>query len=332
MATRLEKILSCIDVSTQVGLEIGALMNPIVTPEMGNIRYIDYATTEELKLKYQDDPNVDIDKIVKVDYVWGENTLPELVSKDNRFDYLVASHVIEHVPNFIGWLKEIHAVLKPGGILSLVIPDKRYCFDYYRQVTTTAEVLDAFLRNSRKPSPKQIYDSLVLFTTLDGKHHWDSSVDTENGKFEFKHSETNIWGAIRNAFQNEEYIDSHCWVFTPQSFFQVLKSLINLDLFDFTVERFYPTNGCEFYVSLKSLNLEENSASARRNIQLESLESVAIIPESDYLNQLLSQTKKLKQELAFAERRIEAMESSKFWKLRQQWFLLKKILKLPVNE
>ena len=160
MDTRSKKILCCIDVGTKTGLEVGPLMNPIFTQEMGNVRYVDYATTEELRAKYADDPNVDVNMIVYVDYVWGDNRLQDLVGKDAPFDYIIASHVIEHVPDFIGWLKEVNAVLKAGGILSLVIQDKRFCFDYFRQQTTAADVLEAFLRKSRKPSPKQIYDSL----------------------------------------------------------------------------------------------------------------------------------------------------------------------------
>jgi ubiquinone/menaquinone biosynthesis C-methylase UbiE len=158
MMTRLEKILTCIEVSTEMGLEVGALTHPIVTRDMGKIRYIDHATTEELRSKYAHDPNVDIAKIVDVDYVWGKEGLPELVGNDAPFDYLVASHVIEHVPDFIGWLKEIHTVLKVGGILSLVIPDKRYCFDYRRSVTQTADVIEAFLHHSRKPTVRQVFD------------------------------------------------------------------------------------------------------------------------------------------------------------------------------
>ena len=57
-----------------------------------------------------------------VDYVWGDRTLVEAVGQGVYFDYLVASHVVEHVPDMIGWFGEIPAVLKAGGVLSLVFP------------------------------------------------------------------------------------------------------------------------------------------------------------------------------------------------------------------
>lgn len=46
-----------------------------------------------------------------------------------RFNWTVSSHVMEHVPDPIGWLSEIFEVLKPGAVLSLALPDKKFCFD-----------------------------------------------------------------------------------------------------------------------------------------------------------------------------------------------------------
>ncbi len=50
-------------------------------------------------------------------------------------DLLVASHVIEHVPDLITWLREIASVLKPTGQARLAIPDRRYTFDLLRVET-----------------------------------------------------------------------------------------------------------------------------------------------------------------------------------------------------
>ncbi|MCY7273284.1 MAG: class I SAM-dependent methyltransferase [Phormidesmis sp. CAN_BIN44] len=72
---------------------------------------------------------MNLSKIVDVDYVWGEKSLIDLLETEAPLDYVIASHVIEHVPDFIGWLSEVRGILKPGGILSLAIPDKRQCLD-----------------------------------------------------------------------------------------------------------------------------------------------------------------------------------------------------------
>jgi ubiquinone/menaquinone biosynthesis C-methylase UbiE len=42
--------------------------------------------------------------------------------ESEQFDRILASHVLEHLPNLPEALKEIHRLLKPDGIFSAVIP------------------------------------------------------------------------------------------------------------------------------------------------------------------------------------------------------------------
>lgn len=169
---RRKRALKLITPRTQSGLEIGPLVSPMVTPDMGNIAYADHATTEELRKKYANDTNVDESKIVDITFVWGEQTLAEAVGKDALFDYVIASHVIEHVPDVITWLKEISAVLKPGGILSLMIPDKRFTFDVKRSCSITADAIDACLNGLRKPAPRHVYDHFSNVVSADTTNIW----------------------------------------------------------------------------------------------------------------------------------------------------------------
>lgn len=269
--SRQDKILACIEPANQFGIEIGAQANPIVTRNMGLIRYVDHETTEGLKAKYAQNPGVDINQIVDVDYVWGVQTLPELVAHEAPFDYAVASHVIEHVPNFIGWLKEVHSVLKPGGILSLAIPDKRQCFDYLRQPSRLAEIIEAYLFNSKKPSPKQIFDYYASVVSKQDKIVWSGGVDIS--ELTQIHSEEEAWNITNNTFAEGKYCDVHCWVFTPHSFVELLRSLIKLELFDFRVKEFFGTDGCEFYISLQSLDIAHRDDS--KQDQLMSLPEIS---------------------------------------------------------
>jgi predicted SAM-dependent methyltransferase len=252
--TRGGKILSAIRPHNQLGLEIGALNRPIIIPKMGRIRYVDHATTAELKIKYAKEANVDVSKIVEVDYIWGDKSLPELVQAEAPFDYVLASHVIEHVPDFIGWLKEVFGVLRPGGVLSLVIPDKRYCFDYHRRTSTVPELVGAYLQKQRKPTPRQIHEYWSMIANWEGRMVWDQKDNVEPGKILPYHSAVTAWESTQRIVQNGAYFDVHCWVFTPESFFQLLRNLIEIGLFDFKVVRFFPTAGCEFYVSLEALD------------------------------------------------------------------------------
>lgn len=45
-----------------------------------------------------------------------------LVYPDNSFDRIIATHVLEHLPNPVAVLKEWDRVVRPGGIISIVLP------------------------------------------------------------------------------------------------------------------------------------------------------------------------------------------------------------------
>jgi SAM-dependent methyltransferase len=58
------------------------------------------------------------------------------------YDLLLASHVLEHTANPLRALDEWRRVVRPGGLLILVVPDKRHTFDHRRPLTTVAHMVD----------------------------------------------------------------------------------------------------------------------------------------------------------------------------------------------
>src|SRR5690606_34931736 len=117
---RREKLLGGIDLGTSRGLEIGALCNPLVLKSESDIHYVDYADRAFLQKVYAGNPLVDPERIVDVDFIWGERSLREITG-EREFDYIVASHVIEHVPDLITWVRELVSVLAPGGTIRLAV-------------------------------------------------------------------------------------------------------------------------------------------------------------------------------------------------------------------
>ena len=101
--------------STDKIVEIGALCNPVAQKSFGQVFYVDYADTDFLKERYKDDPNVNVNDIVQVDGVWGSKNLSDCLAGFAPVDLVIASHVIEHVPDMITWLQEIESILKPSG-------------------------------------------------------------------------------------------------------------------------------------------------------------------------------------------------------------------------
>ena len=110
-----------------------------------HVFYTDISSTEELKERHKEDPNVDCSKIVKIDHVLHE-TYAKTFQDSEKFDYVLGAHVIEHMPSLILSFLDLAQILQDGGRLCLTIPDKRYCFDHYRNPTTFSEAYDIYHR------------------------------------------------------------------------------------------------------------------------------------------------------------------------------------------
>jgi leader peptidase (prepilin peptidase)/N-methyltransferase len=78
----------------------------MVTRDMGPVEYVDRASRDDLLAAYEGH-EVDARRIPQIDHVWGEQSLLECVGGGRDYDYVLASHVIEHVPDLFGWLGEI---------------------------------------------------------------------------------------------------------------------------------------------------------------------------------------------------------------------------------
>lgn len=171
---RFDRLREHIDVANGRGLEIGPLASPVVPRKLGDVYYVDHLATDDLIAKYTPDPNVDERMIVSTDFVWGANTLAEAVGSSAPFDYVVASHVLEHVPDLVGWLQEIGSVLRPGGRLSLAMPDRRYTFDVRRRDSDVSEVVEAYLLHLRRPAVRATFDHFYRFVVVDPGAIWQA--------------------------------------------------------------------------------------------------------------------------------------------------------------
>ncbi|MCF8321919.1 MAG: class I SAM-dependent methyltransferase [Flavobacterium sp.] len=59
-----------------------------------------------------------------------------------KYDFLVASHCLEHCANTLKTVKEWLRVVRKGGAILLILPDKRYTFDQNRPITSFEHLLD----------------------------------------------------------------------------------------------------------------------------------------------------------------------------------------------
>jgi predicted SAM-dependent methyltransferase len=77
-------------------------------------------------------------------------------------DYFVASHVLEHLGNPIRALEEWTRALKPGGLLYLIVPDRRYTFDRPRRPTEVAHLFEDYERGTPDGDPTHVEEYAAM--------------------------------------------------------------------------------------------------------------------------------------------------------------------------
>src|SRR6185437_12817875 len=71
---------------------------------------------------------------------------------DASYDFVISSHVIEHIFDPIGALQEWMRVIKPGGYIFIIAPHKERTFDKDRARTALTELIDR--HEGRIPKPE----------------------------------------------------------------------------------------------------------------------------------------------------------------------------------
>lgn len=225
--------------------------------DSGTVYYVDYSDTESVKARWASDKTINV-AAIHVDAVWGSNTLREALAAVSAFerapkgiDYVVASHVVEHVPDIVSWLREVRGALSDGGTLRLAVPDRRYTFDYLRRTSTLTDVLDAFVRKRRTPSGSRVLDFALNMVQVDCGKAWRGELVAS--ELVRGYSDESALGLAAAAETTDAYHDVHCWVFTPHSFAELMGQLARCKLLEFACDRLVATarDTFEFYVSMR---------------------------------------------------------------------------------
>ncbi|HUR21915.1 MAG TPA: glycosyltransferase [Vicinamibacterales bacterium] len=120
------------------GIEVGALHSPVPVDVSVSVRYVDRMTVAQLRRQY---PELDALPLIEPDILDNGEHLTAIA--DASQDFVIASHFLEHCQDPIGTIEAMLRVVRPGGILYVAVPDKRFTFDRNRPVTT----LDHLLRD-----------------------------------------------------------------------------------------------------------------------------------------------------------------------------------------
>jgi SAM-dependent methyltransferase len=252
MTNRKQIILRDIDLKG-LGLEIGPSHNPVAPKKEGfRVHVLDHLSREGLIEKYKDH-GVQLDNIEAVDFVWSGQSFRDLTGGEQQYDWIIASHVIEHTPDLIGFLNECESILKPGGVLSLAIPDKRYCFDHFRPVTSLGKIIDAHLAKDTVHSPGNVAEYFMYVVAKDGSIAWNGDGP---GEYRFLHGLKDAAWGMQVVKEQKAYLDIHAWCFVPHSFRLMAQDLNALRFINLQEYSFSPTIGHEFFVTLSTRKSE----------------------------------------------------------------------------
>ena len=134
------------------GLEIGPLHKPLLYNSGTSVDYVDRFSVDELRREY---PELASSDLVEPTIITDAESLSDVPT--GSYDFLVAAHVLEHMRNPICALDNWARVLRAGGLLYLIVPDKRVTFDRRRPRT----LLEHLIADYRRPSVERDYEHYI---------------------------------------------------------------------------------------------------------------------------------------------------------------------------
>ena len=248
MADRAELLLGSVPKSSRI-IEVGPSVDPVAPRSRGwNSASIDHLNQDGLRVKYATHPGVD--NIEPVDFVWTSGLLSDAVPAEQHgsFDVFLASHVIEHTPDLIGFLDAAQVLLRPEGVVVLAVPDKRYCFDYFQPPTTTGQVLDAHAKHRQRHSGERAFDHFAYAVTDGGEQAWARRPSKGIRLIHGLAAASETYARFENSL---DYDDVHAWHFVPSSFELLMLELGWLGATDWRIDQLTRASNWEFFAWLR---------------------------------------------------------------------------------
>ncbi len=277
------------------GLEIGPYGQPTVLKSEADIAYLDWETREELAAKCQDPE--ERRRIPETDYVVTSNKYSSFAP--GTFSYIIANHVLEHVPNLIEWLSELAGMLSPDGILCLALPDRKYTFDKFRPATTLSHILSDFYEHTERISSDHFLEAEVYYDLGFLGQPMIVSNRLDRARLE-------------SMLEQGAHIGYHCHVFQSETVLEtIFRPLFWMRYADFEILDFVPATlecGGEMLLVLKKIH----QAADRGSIDSVSFYRSDAGVDSDVQKALLGS---LREQTTRLQAQLEAMTNSRSWKI-----------------
>lgn len=229
-------------------LEIGPSINPMIRRKDGyNVQYLDACSTQELQVRAAKNGR-DIQSAPEIDYLHDFSLSIAACVSHKKFDFVVSSHVIEHVPDLVGHFCEVREVLNDGGMYAFLAPDKDLCFDAKKSASSLGQILEARLEKHRAAPVSALIDEYYYGVKRGGSGAWSNG---ESAPFapKYPNSRKLIGDVLANPAIARNW-HGHIWRFTPKSFEEIFNELEQMGIIDMRLVDIVATSHLEFIVIL----------------------------------------------------------------------------------
>jgi SAM-dependent methyltransferase len=212
-------------------IEIGALSTPAILPNADSIEYADIYSADEARLSLENLGYLGYhgQKFVDVTIKFDSTSPPLKNVASASKDCIFSSHSLEHSPNPISALVDYLRVLKSGGIIYSIIPNKNFTYDKKRELTKVEYLIERYQLDIWTYNLDQYHD--VFNNTID--HEVYSNKTNQD---------------IVKAY-NENDGHHHIFVYGPENTIQIIDFLT--ENFGCTLVHFDISNQSDIHFALK---------------------------------------------------------------------------------
>jgi len=214
-------------------LEVGPYAKPQFRRPDYNVTYADISSIEDIRANAHKYGQIDESLIPdQIDIIIAPEARPTFTT-DLKFDCIFSSHNIEHQPDIVNHLKEMAAVaVGQETKFFLAVPDKRYCFDHFQAPSIVTEMIGAHWDGIRRNRYAKFLQTELYRAHNNPFQHWQN----DNGPYPYEQDITPEWIAkVKDLMAQadklkDQYVDTHAWQFTPNSFAHSVQTLYALGL------------------------------------------------------------------------------------------------------
>jgi hypothetical protein len=170
-----------------------------------------------------------------------------------------------------------------------------------------ADVVHAHLTGARVPTARQVFDHYSSAVSWHGVIAFSEQPPFD--ELSNVHTEQEAIDQATVSATTGDYLDVHCWVFTPRSFARVISGMQRLGLISFRLESCSESVNGEFFARLRATTRQDATNAA--HAQPGGVEERRAAEAASVRNELLE----VQRQLTAARDQLASMERTRSWRI-----------------